>query len=86
MTANKSSKAVARAGDGKAAREIPDRSVTSGTEKGHGGGGGRFFHSSLFMERRICLRCVCCCLLLVKVLRDPEFWTFWTSTAVSMVM
>lgn len=38
MTANKSSKAVARAGDGKAAREIPDRSVTSGTEKGHSGG------------------------------------------------
>lgn len=32
MTANKSLKAVARAGDGKAARDIPDRSVTSGTE------------------------------------------------------
>lgn len=45
MTANKSSKAVARAGDGKAAREIPDRSVTSGIEKGHSGGGSVTLHS-----------------------------------------
>lgn len=37
MTANKSSKA--RAGDGKAAQDIPDRSVTSGTEKGRAGAG-----------------------------------------------
>lgn len=44
MTANKSSKAVARAGEGKAVRDIPDRSVTSGTEKGRDGS---FFHSSL---------------------------------------
>lgn len=54
MTANKSSKAVARAGDGKAARDIPDRSVTSGTEtdrKGQSGWGrGGFFHSSLFIH------------------------------------
>lgn len=51
MTANKSSKAVARAGDGKAARDIPDRSVTSGTERdrvGRGGGGSFTLHS-LFM-------------------------------------
>lgn len=30
MTANKNSKAVARAGGGKCARDVPDRSVTSG--------------------------------------------------------
>lgn len=33
MTANKSSKATARAGGGKAARDVSDRSVTSGTER-----------------------------------------------------
>lgn len=34
MTANKSSKAVPRAGGGKAPRDVPDRSVTSGTGAG----------------------------------------------------
>lgn len=91
MTANKSLKAVARAGDGKAARDIPDRSVTSGTEKGQSGGGGgvslfTLYSCSTSMEPKICLHCVCCCLLLIKFLFDPEFWPLWTSTAVSIVM
>lgn len=34
MTANKSSKAVPRAGGGKTPRDAPDRSVTSGTGVG----------------------------------------------------
>lgn len=34
MTANKSSKAVPRAGGGKAPRDVPDRSVTCGTVVG----------------------------------------------------
>lgn len=40
MTANKSSKATARAGGGKAARDVSDRSVTSGTERVRESGGG----------------------------------------------
>lgn len=36
MTANKSSKAVPRAGGGKAPRDVPDRSVTCGTAVGAG--------------------------------------------------
>lgn len=52
MTANKSSKATARAGGGKAARDVSERSVTSGTERvresaGGGWGWGGFFHSSV---------------------------------------
>lgn len=47
MTANKSSKATARAGGGKAARDVSDRSVTSGTERVREwvwGGAGGYFH------------------------------------------
>lgn len=51
MTANKSSKATARAGGGKAARDVSDRSVTSGTEWVIIGGGGGFHSSVTFYQQ-----------------------------------
>lgn len=71
MTANKSSKAVARAGDGKAAREIPDRSVTSGTEKGHSGGGGVLSIFTLYGTLDLSALC-----LLLFVTRESFTWSW----------
>lgn len=79
MTANKSSKAAARAGGGKAARDIPDRSVTSGTE-----GGQSLCHAS-FPSCQVCLQCCHCHLSKLYTYR-PEFWTFWRSASVSIAM
>lgn len=57
MTANKSSKATARAGGGKAARDVSDRSVTSGTERvreSRGGSGGYFHVLPAGRRRSVC--------------------------------
>lgn len=91
MTANKSSKAVARAGDGKAAREIPDRSVTSGTEKRHSTGGGSVTLHSLWNVGSVCtvFAVVCYSWKFYVILNSghsgpPPLWVWWCEARVCL--